>query len=189
MLMLSIIQVVLIVSLIVIKLINNLTFLYQPLFIALVLSSTTLLLLAQPIFKALFLRLKPQSTISYLASQVQFFLHYVVILFIIFDQFYQTSYSIMLSFSPFLIIFFITAVTTWRACYSTLNSKIYKFFTTGSTALLIWSIALTLLGLFYQNYFLSQNLATLILCYFALHFAELGFVLLKISSDLESVQI
>jgi len=189
MLILSVTQIVLIVTLIVIKLINIFAFLYQPLFIALALSSTVLLFLAQPIFKQLFLQLKSQSHISYLASHSQFFLHYVVMVFIIFDQFYQASYSIMLGFSPFLILFFLTAIITWRACYSALRSKVYKFFITGSTALLVWSIVLTLLGLFYQNSFLSQNLHTLLLCYFALHFAELGFVLLKISSDLESVQI
>jgi len=80
-----------------------------------------------------------------------------------------------------------TARITWRACFAVLGSKIYSIFATGSTALLIWSMVLTLLGLFYQHRFLSENLHTLVLIYFAIHFAELGFVLLKIKKDLSAI--
>lgn len=183
MLALSIFQALLIVGLIFIKITGSGIELYNSVFIAACLSTTILLFLGYPVFKDLSSRLKTQN----LAIQSQLFLHFVIFIFIVFDHIYGLNYTTMLGFSPLLIAFFLTAVITWRCCYSLLKSKIYKIFTTGSTALLIWTTVLTLLGLFYQERFLTENLHTLLLVYFAVHFAELGFVLIKINHDLKSI--
>jgi len=185
-LVLSILQTILIIALLFIKLSGILTVFYNALLISVSLCSVTLLIFAYPIFNTLFVLFKTQSTLTQVATYTQFHSHFLIMAFIIVDQLYESSYTLMLSFSPLFIVFFASAVLMWRTCYTTLKSKIYKFFTTGSTALFVWSLVLTVLGLVYQQDYLSQNLHTLVLCYFALHFAELGFVLLKINRDLKS---
>ncbi len=183
---LSILQVLLITSLLSIKFTGSLLNLYQPIFIFVCISSFILLLLGYPIFEKL-PKIAKQSDLVSLAIQTQFFLHFIILIIFIVDQFYGLDYSSMRGVSPVLMVFFLTATVTWSACFKILNSKIYKLFVNGSRAFLIWTLVLTALGLFYKNSFLSENLHFLFIIYFTIHFAELGFVLLKIQHDLKSI--
>lgn len=187
MLALSILQVLLIVSLLFIKFTGSLLNLYQPIFISVCFSSFTLLLLGYPIFEKL-PKIFNQSDLVGLAIQTQYFLHFIVLMVIIADQFYGLDYSSMRGVSPVLMVFFLTATVTWSACFKILKSKIYKLFVNGSRAFLVWVLVLTALGLFYSPSFLSGKLHSLLLIYFTIHFAELGFVLLKIMADLKSIE-
>jgi small-conductance mechanosensitive channel len=166
---------------------DNFTPFYNTLFIITAICSVLLFSFGFTIFKKLSLVIGSHSNSASTIVFYQLYLHLIIIAFIVFDHVYSSNYTAMLVLSPFLIAFFATARITWRACFTVLGSKIYSIFTTGSTALLIWSIVLTLLGLFYQHRFLTENLHTLVLIYFAIHFAELGFVLLKIKKDLSAI--
>jgi hypothetical protein len=183
-LVLSFLQVFLIMGLFYIRFTDNFVSFYSTLFIITVICSSLLFTFGFSIFKQLSLVLNEHSKSVSTIVFYQVYLHIIIAAFIIFDHLYGRNYIAILLLSPFLLAFFITARITWRACFTVLKSKIYKVFATGSTALLVWSIVLTLLGLFYQQHFLTENLHTIVLVYFALHFAELGFVLLKIRKDL-----
>ena len=181
---LSFSQVLLIMGLLYIRFTDNFVSYYNTLFIITVICSSLLFTFGFSIFKRLSLVLNNHSKSASTIVFYQLYLHVIIAAFIIFEHLYGRNYIAVLLLSPFLIVFFMTARITWRACFTVLKSKIYKVFTSGSTALLVWSIALTLLGLFYQQRFLTENLHTIVLVYFAIHFAELGFVLLKIRKDL-----
>ncbi len=183
---LSILQVLLITSLLFIKFTGSLLNLYQPIFIFVCISSFILLLLGYPIFEKL-PKISKQSDLVSLAIQTQFFLHFIILITFIVDRFSGLDYSSMRGVSPVLMVFFLTATVTWSACFKILKSKIYKIFVNGSRVFLIWVLVLTALGLFYKNSFLSENLYFLFIIYFTIHFAELGFVLLKIQHDLKSI--
>ncbi|PHS27120.1 MAG: hypothetical protein COA83_00945 [Methylophaga sp.] len=185
---LSFLQVLLIISLLYIQFTDGFSTFYTAFFAATAIN-TTLIFVAfgLPVFTKLALTLREHSKYASAIVLYQLYLHIIIAAFIIFDHIYGRNYMAIFLLSPFLIIFFMTARITWRACFAVLGSKIYSIFATGSTALLIWSMVLTLLGLFYQHRFLSENLHTLVLIYFAIHFAELGFVLLKIKKDLSAI--
>ncbi|MFW5425746.1 MAG: hypothetical protein ACKE8G_02230 [Methylophagaceae bacterium] len=182
---LSFVQVLFITGLLYIRTTDNFSGFYNTLFIITVICSSLLFTFGFSIFKQMSLVLNDHSKSISTIVFSQLYLHIIIAAFIIFDHLYGRNHIAILLLSPFLIAFFITARITWHACFTVLNSKIYKVFATGSTALLVWSIVLTLLGLFYQQRFLTENLHTIVLVYFALHFAELGFVLLKIRKDLQ----
>lgn len=187
MLSLSILQILLIAILIFIKLTGQLFDLYNFILISICICALILFFLGYPIFRSLFHILKIHTNSEIFVRSHFLLLHFIIFAFIVLDQFYGVDYKTMLTFSPYIILFFLTAVITWRSCYSVFKSKIYKFFSLGSTALLVWSTVLTLLGLLYRENFLTEKLHFLSLCYFTLHFAEFGFVLLKIKKDLESI--
>ncbi|MBL1321373.1 MAG: hypothetical protein COA63_009995 [Methylophaga sp.] len=187
-LVLSFAQVLLIAGLLYIRFTDNFAGFYNTIFIITVICSSLLFNFGFTIFKKLSLVLKSHSKATGTIVFYQLYLHIIIIAFLLFDHIYGRNYTAIIVLYPFLIAFFMTARITWRACFVALGSKIYKVFAAGSTALLIWSIVLTLLGLFYQQRFLSENLYTIVLVYFALHFAELGFVLLKIRKDLNVSQ-
>lgn len=186
-LLLSIFQALLITSLLFIKITGNFHDYYKYLLILSCISAVILFFLSYPVFRTLSSVLKQRTNSGGLAAQSHYLLHVVIFSFIVLDQFHGFNYKIMVVFSPYLIAFFLTAVVTWRSCYLVFSFKIYKFFILGSTALLVWSTILTFLGLLYQEDFLSDKLHFLLLCYFVLHFAELGFVILKIKSDLKTI--
>lgn len=185
----SVIQVALISSLLIIKLTGNLIELYEHLLISLSACTIILIIIGYPVFTVLTNTLKRQINKrgTALAIQTQFYLHFVILAFMILDQFQVHNFKAMLKFAPYIITFFLTAVITWHSCYAVLKSKIYQFFTLGSTALLVWSTILLLLGLLYKESFLSEKLHFILVCYFTLHFAELGFVLYIIKNNLNSI--
>lgn len=186
-LLLSILQAFLIASLLFIKLTGNLDDLYKFLFISVCICVILFFFLSYPVFRDLSIVFKEHTNAGGVFALSHYFLHVVIFSFIVFDQFHGLDYITMVVFSPYLIAFFLTAVETWRTCYFVFKSKVYKYFMLGSTALFVWSTILSLLGLLCREAFLSEKLHFLLLCYFTLHFAELGFVLLKIKRDLKSI--
>lgn len=187
MLFFSILQALLIISLLAIKLTGHEAVPYDYLLISACGCALILFVLGYPIFRRLVRVLKARRSSGGIAG-CHFLLHIIILAFIVLDQLHGLSHEAMLAFSPWMILFFLTAAVTWHSCHSVFKSKIYRFFTLGSTALLLWSTVLALLGLFYRESFLSEKLRFLLLGYFALHFTEFGFVLLKIRSDLKSIR-
>ena len=182
---LSIMQVYLITSLLIIHFTGEFVSFYSPFFIVTGLSTAIIFsFYGYPIFKNLASKLKKHSKLASTISFYHFYLHIIIAVFIIFSHIYGRSNIAIYLLSPLLIAFFITARITWSACFVILKSKIYTLFVKGSTALIVWCVILTLLCLFYQHRFIEENLHALMLAYFAVHFAELGFVLLKIRKDL-----
>lgn len=179
----SIVQLVFILSLVFIRLTGGFENLFNGILFATAINSLILVFMAHPIFKELANKLNQYQT---LMIKMQYTLHLVMLIFLILGQLYKFQYSHLLLFVVFIPVFFLSAIFTWRSCYKLFGSKLYKLFVQGSTMLFIWSILLILLGLFYREDFLTDKLHLMITIYFTLHFAGLGFVLLKIKHDMKS---
>lgn len=162
-------------------------FLYDYLFISACVCVIMLFSLGYPIFRDLIHVLKNQTNTDGLVRS-HYLLHIVIFVFIVMDWYRGLDYETMLLFAPYMILFFLTAVATWRSCFQLFKARIYRFFVLGSTALLVWSTILTFLGGIYQEDLLSDKLHLILLCYFALHFAEFGFVFLKLKKDLKTMR-
>lgn len=181
-LLLSILQVNLIASMVVIRVTGNWENIFNTVLLITVINTLYIFFIAYPILTKLTHKLKDKANH---VITIHFILHLPVVVFIILDQINDLKYNHLLVFSFFVLAFFYTAIITWRLYYELFKSKLYKTFIKGSTVLLIWSSVLILLSLFYREDFLTGKLHFMLLIYFSLHFMELGFVLLKIKHDMK----
>jgi len=82
-----------------------------------------------------------------------------------------------------LILFFLTGRMLWQESFRLFQSKIYRAFYLGNTAMLIWMPLLLLPALLDISVLEVINFTQFVTIYFAIHFLITGFSILKLEHD------
>jgi len=120
--------------------------------------------------------------------QAHVLLHLVPLSYLVLQFFSQPTLQTNGLYLLPVLLFFFSGRQAWRVFFTQFGSKMYRVFFAGNTGMMAGHVVLISLGVFYDSRFGTDFFCRALTGYFTIHLLILGAAVVKIETDLTSVE-